>query len=510
MTADSKNGDPVNGANGSGSPASSSADGSLRPPDAPRLDPRPVYRPEVDAASQKAFGRPGGVEGSFYRAGETRKDAPQVKVGAPDPVLAEAFGRPPGAVDTIQRNPEAPSDPEPEDETAADPWRDPEAGVVLGRPGIGGSAPSPPSAPKLTAREVLFGDNVAPKALLGLAGVALAIGLVGGLLAVFVTTDRSSLTSQSVTLAQTSGGDDLAESPVAEVADSVLPAVVSIQVAVGDQGSTGSGVVLDGAGYIVTNNHVISAAATAPDGGKIQVLFSDGTKTEAQIVGRDIKTDLAVLKVSADNLTVAELGTSGDVQVGQDVVAVGSPLGLSKTVTRGIVSALNRPMRLSGEGSDTNAVIDAIQTDAAINHGNSGGALVDAEGRVIGINTAMLSESGGSVGLGFAIPIDEVTTVAQTLIRDGEMHHPDIGVNARTVVNDVTSGAEVANLTDGGPAAQAGIVERDVIVKVGDREVTGADELVVAVNAQKIDEPVDVQLVREGRLVDVTVTPISD
>ena len=210
----------------------------------------------------------------------------------------------------------------------------------------------------------------------------------------------------------------LGQSPVAQVADAVLPAVVSIQVAVGDQGSTGSGVVIDGAGYIVTNNHVISAAATAPDGGKIQVIFSDGTKAEAQIVGRDIKTDLAVLKVSADNLTVAELGKSGDVQVGEDVVAVGSPLGLSKTVTRGIVSALHRPMRLSGEGSDTNAVIDAVQTDAAINHGTSGGALVDDTGRVIGINTAMLSESGGSVGLGFAIPIDDVTTVAQTLIRD--------------------------------------------------------------------------------------------
>ncbi|NLE80184.1 MAG: trypsin-like serine protease [Rhodococcus sp.] len=484
--------------------------GSLRPPDAPRLDPRPVYRPEVDPASANAFGRPGGVEGSFARAGETRDDAPKVKVGAPDPVLAEAFGRPPGAVDTIERAPETAAEVEHEDDTPADPWRDPESGVMLGGPGVGGTAQAHPPAPKLNAREVLFGEKVAPRALFGLAGIALVIGLVGGLLAVFVTADRGSLTSQRVTLSQSGGDDELAQSDVAQVADAVLPAVVSIQVAVGEQGSTGSGVVIDGAGYIVTNNHVISAAATAPDGGKIQVIFSDGTKTDAQIVGRDTKTDLAVLKVSADNLTVAELGKSADIQVGEDVVAVGSPLGLSKTVTRGIVSAVHRPMRLSGAGSDTQAVIDAVQTDAAINHGNSGGPLVDDEGRVIGINTAMLSESGGSVGLGFAIPIDDVTKVAQTLIRDGVMHHPVIGVNARTVVNDVTSGAEVANVTQGGPAAQAGIVERDVIVKVGDRSVSGADELVVAVNDQKMGEPVNVQLVREGRLVDVTVTPISD
>ena len=484
--------------------------GTLRPADAPRLDPRPVYRPQIDAASSRAFGRPGGVTGSFAPSDARRESEPPVKVGAPDPVLAEAFGRPDGEVDTIQRDPHRkPATPAGE-APPADPWRDPDAGVELGSPALHAEEHSRPPAPALSAREVLFGGKVAPKALVALGGVALAIGLVGGLLAAVITADRSSLTSQSVTLVQGGGEEDLGQSPVAQVADAVLPAVVSIQVAVGDQGSTGSGVVIDGAGYIVTNNHVISAAATAPDGGKIQVIFSDGTKAEAQIVGRDIKTDLAVLKVSADNLTVAELGKSGDVQVGEDVVAVGSPLGLSKTVTRGIVSALHRPMRLSGEGSDTNAVIDAVQTDAAINHGNSGGALVDDTGRVIGINTAMLSESGGSVGLGFAIPIDDVTTVAQTLIRDGRMHHPDIGVNARTVVNDNTSGAQVANVRSDSPAARAGIIENDVIVKVGDRTVTSADELVVAVNLQKIGEPARVQLIREGRLVDVDVTPASD
>jgi S1-C subfamily serine protease len=229
-------------------------------------------------------------------------------------------------------------------------------------------------------------------------------------------------------------------------------------------------------------------------------------------VGRDPKTDLAVLKVDVKNLTVAQLGKSDDVQVGDAVLAIGSPLGLSKTVTSGIVSALHRPVKLEGEGSDTKAVIDAVQTDASINPGNSGGALVDADGRVIGINTAIRSESGGSVGLGFAIPVDQMTQVAQTLIRDGSIHHPMIGVSARqkTVANEVMSGAEVADVQPGGPAANAGIVEGDVIVRIGDREVTNPDELVVAVQMNKIGESVNVQLIREGRQVDIPVTLASD
>lgn len=450
------------------------------------------------------------MQGSFAPTSAGRDAEVSITVSAPDPVLAEAFGRPEGQVESIARDPDAVASAPVEDAPPADPWRDPDSGVALGSPALRGKARQLPPAPRLDAREVLFGGTVAPKALALLGGVALLIGLAGGLLGAVITADRSSLTSQRVSLVQTGSDGEIGQSQVAKVADAVLPSVVSIQVAAGGQGSTGSGVVIDGAGYIVTNNHVISSAATSADGAKIQVIFSDGNKTDAQIVGRDVKMDLAVLKVAADNLTVAELGKSEDVQVGEDVVAVGSPLGLSKTVTRGIVSALHRPMRLAGEGSDTNAVIDAVQTDAAINHGNSGGALVDSEGRVIGINTAMLSESGGSVGLGFAIPIDDVTAVAQTLIRDGVVHHPEIGVNARTVVNDVTSGAQVANVKAGSPAQQAGIVENDVIVKVGDRAVTGADELVVAVNAQEIGEPVTVQLVREGRHVDVEVTPVSD
>src|SRR5690606_16201451 len=189
----------------------------------------------------------------------------------------------------------------------------------------------------------------------------------------------------------------------------------SIRTTVGDNGATGSGVVIDGNGYIATNNHVISMAAQDGSGNaKIQVMFSDGTRVPANIVGRDTKTDLAVLKVDVKNLTVAQLGKSEDVRVGDAVLAIGSPLGLSKTVTSGIVSALHRPVKLEGEGSDTKAVIDAVQTDASINPGNSGGALVNMAGQVIGINSAIRSETGGSVGLGFAVPVDTMTEVAQT------------------------------------------------------------------------------------------------
>lgn len=482
-----------------------------RPADAPRLEPRPVYRPAIDPAAARVFGRPPGTAGSFTAAARARAAEPSVEHVAPtDPVLAEAFGRPDDAVDTLQRPPAdrdadaAGEGPEP------DPWRDPSTPVRLGPAAQQAGEQELPPGRKLTLREVLFDRRIEPRALATLAAVAVAIGMVGGLIVALVTADNGSLTSRGVSLSQASGDDDLPTGQVARVADAVLPAVVSIQVTLGDEAGTGSGVVIDGAGYIVTNNHVVSMAATSPDA-KIQVTFNDGTKVPASIVGRDIHTDLAVLAVEdVDNLTVAELGRSSDVQVGEDVIAVGSPLGLSKTVTRGIVSALHRPMRLGGQGTDTDAVIDAVQTDASINPGNSGGPLVDAEGRVVGINSAIKTETGGSVGLGFAIPIDTVTQVAQELIRTGEMHHPEIGVNARTVVNDTASGAEVANVQADSPAQRAGIVEGDVIVKVGDRTVTSADELVVAVHEQRIGEPVTVQLVRSGRLVDVQVTPESD
>lgn len=486
-------------------PVTDANEGDASPP---RLTPRPLYRPDIDPASAAAFARPDGVTDSF--AATRTATEPELTLRPPDPVLAEAFGRPDGETETIQRGPDDLDERAPDADAPADPWRDPDSAVRLGAAAVDTPLPAAlPPADKLGVREVLFGDRVAPRALAALAAVALAVGLVGGVVGRLTAESVSSLTSQKVELTQ-SGGEDREAGQVAKVAEAVLPSVVSIQVALGEQSGTGSGVVIDGAGYIVTNNHVISMAATDPDNATLRVVFSDGTRVPARIVGRDIKTDLAVLKVDVGNLTVAQLGKSADVQVGDDVVAVGSPLGLSKTVTSGIVSALHRPVRLGGEGTDTDAVIDAVQTDAAINPGNSGGPLVDAEGRVIGINSAIRSESGGSVGLGFAIGVDDVTRVAQELIRSGSMHHAEIGVNARSVTNEQTTGAQVANVQAGSPAEQAGIVEGDVIVRVGDRDVGNADELVVAVHGTEAGQSVPVKLIRSGREVEVQVTPVSD
>ncbi|MGU3431779.1 S1C family serine protease [Actinomycetes bacterium M1A6_2h] len=475
--------------------------------DPPRLPPRPVFRPTVDDRSARAFSRPSGVDGSFVAPAARRVSSGSIAIAPPDPVLEQAFGRPDGVRESLVREPDSDigttAEPAPED-----PWRDPNSSVTLGRPGAA-EDPEPERTPgrKLGIREVLFGSRVSPRALAALGVAALIIALVGGLVGSLTAGLGGSLTSSRVSLTQDTG--DAPQGQVARVAQAVLPAVVSIQVTFGDGAGTGSGVVIDPAGYIVTNNHVISMAATNPSA-TLSVTFSDATKVPARIVGRDTKTDLAVIKTDVAGLTVARLGASSDVQVGDEVVAIGSPLGLSKTVTSGIVSAQNRPVSLSGEGTDTDAVIDAVQTDAAINPGNSGGPLVDFEGRVIGINSAIRSESGGSVGLGFAIPIDTVTRVAQTLIRDGVMRHATIGINARTVVNDAISGAQVANVVAGSPAAQAGIVEGDVIVKVGDRPVASSDELIVAVQERAIGETVPVQLVRSGRVVDVSVTTVSD
>jgi S1-C subfamily serine protease len=282
---------------------------------------------------------------------------------------------------------------------------------------------------------------------------------------------------------------------------------VSVEVRLGEAGATGSGVVVDGEnGYIVTNNHVISGA-DGVEGAEIRAVFSDGSGSAARIVGRDPASDIAVLKVEKPGLLTAALGDSSDVVVGDPVVAIGSPLGLASTVTTGIVSALDRPVRLSGEGSDTNAVISAVQTDAPINPGNSGGALVNGSGEVIGINTAIASLGGGSVGLGFAIPIDSARDIAEQLITSGRAVHAALGVNARSVTDGTRDGALVVNVESGSGAAEAGIREQDVIIAVGDDPVGSSEELVVAVDAHEPGETVRIELVRGGssRTVDVTL-----
>ncbi len=274
---------------------------------------------------------------------------------------------------------------------------------------------------------------------------------------------------------------------VQAVAQKVLPSVVQIQVAGAQAEGEGSGVVLSSDGLILTNNHV---AAGAGAGGKISVAFSDGTVASAKLVGADPTSDVAVVKVEGrNNLTPIELGTSADLQVGQAVVAIGSPLGLAGTVTTGIVSALNRPVSTSGESGNQNTVIDAIQTDAAINPGNSGGALVDMNGRLIGINTAIATlggaaaggQQGGSIGLGFAIPVDQARRIADELVKTGTASQAIIGVSVSA--RDTARGATVQDVTAGGPADKAGIPRGVVITHVDDRAIDSGDALIAAIRS---------------------------
>src|SRR6185437_13985279 len=441
----------------------------------------PVSRPPVDPASRRAFGRPDGVNGSFVGLDRYRDQGEYApKDQAPDPVLAEAFGRPYTGGDSLQRHPADAGALEAERDGQGayqpdDPWRDPGAAAALGTPALPQTAPAPSSAAlgKLGVRDVLFGGRVSYVALAVLAIAALVIGFAGGWVG----------------------------RKTAEVVEAVSDS----------EGSQGSGVVVDGRGYIVTNNHVISEAAANPSQYKTTVVFNDGKEVPANLVGRDPKTDIAVLKVdNVDNLTVARFGDSEKLNVGDEVIAAGAPLGLLSTVTHGIISALHRPVPLSGDGSDTDTVIDGVQTDASINHGNSGGPLINMNAEVIGINTAGKSLSDSASGLGFAIPVNEVKYTVETLIKDGKVAHPTLGLTARSVSNDIASGAQIANVKAGGPAEKGGVLENDVVVKVGNRTVDDADEFVVAVRQLTIGQEAPIEVVRDGRHVTLMVTPGSD
>ena len=485
-----------------------------------RLAPRPVFRPPVDPEATRTFGRPRGVDGSFVaeelRPAKFRGSvdfAPTDKKS--DPVLQEAFSRPYVGGESLQRHPAdagalaAGADISPESD---DPWRDPAAAAALGIPAFDKPVPTGPaaSAGKLGVRDVLFGGRVSYAALAVLAITALVIGIAGGWVGRKTAEVVEAFTTSKVTLS-TSDGGEVPAGRFAQVAASVADSVVTIEAKSDESGAQGSGVVVDGRGYVVTNNHVVSEAAASPSKFKLTVVFNDGKEIPANLVGRDPKTDLAVLKVdNVDNLTVARFGNSDQLRVGEEEIAAGAPLGLRSTVTSGIISALNRPVPLSGEGSDTDTVIDAIQTDASINHGNSGGPLIDMNSEVIGINTAGKSLSDSASGLGFAIPVNEVKATVETLIKDGKILHPTLGLSARSVSNDLASGAQIANVKTGGPADKAGIKENDVVVKVGNRTVADADEFVVAVRQLAIGQDAPIEVMREGRKVILTVNPAPD
>ncbi|NUS66169.1 MAG: PDZ domain-containing protein [Saccharothrix sp.] len=288
---------------------------------------------------------------------------------------------------------------------------------------------------------------------------------------------------------------------IEQVAQKVLPTVVQVQVS----GGAGSGFTLSSDGLVLTNNHVVESAA---DGGPIKVQLQDGRSFDARIVGRDPTSDLAVVKMEdVSGLPVAELGNSGDLRIGQQVVAVGSPFDLNGTVTSGIVSSLNRPVRAGGQQGGEDTVLNAIQTDAAINPGNSGGPLVNMRGQVVGINSAIYSPNsgqsaqGGSVGIGFAIPIDQARRTAKELSETGKANQTVLGVQ---VTNAPDGGAMVRDVTGGGAAAAAGVKSGDVITKFGDRPIDTSDALVAAVRSRAPGDKVQLTIGKD-RTVDVTL-----
>jgi S1-C subfamily serine protease len=466
-------------------------------------------RPPDDLVSQRAFGRPPGFAGSFQGVQEYPDQYAYTARGiAPDPVLTEAFGRPYPAADSRQRHPAAAGRWDGRRDGAYDPWRDPDAIAPPGAPAFNKPlrAPLYLGAGQRSVRDHRFGGKVSYLSLGIFVIIALVIGLIGGWISRETAEVAEAFTGSKFwpsihrpTQLPPPG------SGFAKVAAAAKKSVVKVlAIRVSDHvGSFGSGVIIDGRGYIVTNNHVIAAAANNPGRYKMPVIFDDGKMVLSNVVGRDPETDVAVLKVdNVNNLTVARLGDSDKVEVGDLVVAVGSPLGLLGTVTHGIISALHRPVPLFG------TVIDAMQTDAEINHGNSGGPLINMDAQVIGINTAC--EGACGAGLGFSIPIDEAKGVAETLIRDGKIHHPTLGVTTRSVITWVTTNAQVAMVKAGSPGAKGGILTNDLIVKVGDRTVADADEFVVAVRRLTIGQPAPVEVVRDGHQVTLTVIPGSE
>jgi putative serine protease PepD len=338
----------------------------------------------------------------------------------------------------------------------------------------------------------------------GAVAVAVVSTAVGGGVALAVQPHHPTTTTVAAGRGAAPGqpAASLPAGSVEQVAAKVVPSVVKLETAMGRQSEEGSGIILSSDGLILTNNHVVAASAQGGQQGGAQggqpggestatVTFNDGRTAPFTVVGTDPSSDIAVVRAQGvSGLTPITIGSSSNLKVGQDVVAVGSPLGLEGTVTSGIVSALNRPVAAGGDAGDQNSVLDAIQTDAAINPGNSGGALVNMNGELVGINSAIASlgdtsspqAQSGNIGLGFAIPADQAKRIADELIQTGTATHASLGVQ---VGNDATvNGAKIMEVVSGGAAAQAGLPNGAVVTKLDDRVIGSADALVAAVRSK--------------------------
>ncbi|ADT97968.1 S1C family serine protease [Mycolicibacterium gilvum] len=354
----------------------------------------------------------------------------------------------------------------------------------------------------------------------GAIALALVSGGIGGGVAMLAHPDHSlggisaSGAAPSMPAASVPGGS------VEAVAAKVVPSVVKLEVNQGRSTEEGSGVILSSDGLILTNNHVVAAAAdngapgAPPGAAQTKVTFADGKSSTFEVIGTDPGSDIAVVRAkNVTDLTPIAVGSSADLRVGQDVVAIGSPLGLEGTVTTGIISALNRPVAASGDARNQNTVLDAIQTDAAINPGNSGGALVNMNGELVGINSAIATmgadaggPQGGSIGLGFAIPVDQAKRIADEIIQTGSASRASLGVQVGNEAG--VDGAKIVEVTAGGAASAAGLPSGVIVTKLDDRAISSADALVAAVRSKAPGDKVTLtyqDASGKPRTVDVTL-----
>jgi putative serine protease PepD len=349
--------------------------------------------------------------------------------------------------------------------------------------------------------------------------IALVVGLVGGVAggAAYLRYDGND--SPGTVSGGLGGVNIVSEAPlpaengsIAAVARKLLPSTVQISAEYNGQANaaTGSGFVLDRDGHVITNNHVVDSAAA--DDGPIEIVDQDGNRFSATLVGRSAVYDLAVLYAEeVKGLKPAALGQSAALNVGEGVVAIGSPLGLSSTVTAGIVSALHRPVT-TGDTADNSSYINAVQTDAAINPGNSGGPLVNLRGQVVGVNSAIATtggtatgDSSGNIGVGFAIPIEQVRVTADQILSTGEASYPVIGAQVQTGQSD-GSGATVDKVNADTPADKAGLETGDVITAVDGERVTDGIALIVAIRSHQPGETLDFTVQRDGSERTISVT----
>jgi putative serine protease PepD len=395
------------------------------------------------------------------------------------------------------------------------------------RPYAGSAGASAPTAPLPATRPgdrrrrpLVFAGSVVAASLLVGGGAG-----VGGAAGYSAWHDEGSSPSSSSGVAPTASkvvdtpATPAAAGSVQAVAAKVLPSVVKIDVS-GSQGAgSGSGIILSSDGQILTNNHVVELAG---DGGTLRVTFNDGSHADAKVLGTDPLTDTALVQAqNVSGLAPATIGTSGDLAVGQSVVAIGSPLGLEATVTSGIVSALNRPVDVGSVGQGNTTVYPAIQTDAAINPGNSGGALVDLSGNVVGINAAIATAGestggeSGNIGVGFAIPMDEVMPIVAQMAKGETPTHARLGVSvpaSSSGQDGIASedGATIQKVNAGSTAEKAGIVDGDVITKIDDHLITDADSLIATIRSYRPGDQVTVTYTHGGETKTAQLTLDSD